>query len=77
MKLLLATIGLIIVTGCSSTKTYKLEGYEGPKAMPPMEVLQLQKQCIYSKMRPNVEFVQAKTDAGKTLVAVAVHCQPY
>ena len=71
-----ALIGLSIV-GCSSTPTYKMKGYTGPEAMDRNEVVQASKQCIYAKMRPNVEFLSARTDTGKVMVPVNVHCQAY
>jgi hypothetical protein len=71
-----ALIGFSIV-GCSSTPTYKMKGYTGPEAMDRNEVVQASKQCIYAKMRPNVEFLSARTDTGKVLVPVNVHCQAY
>jgi hypothetical protein len=75
--------------GCSSSKKseslstpqpviYKLKGYSGPEAMDKMEVVQAAKQCIYAKLRPNVEYVSVRTDTGsKVLVPVNVHCEPY
>ena len=71
-----AVLGFSIV-GCSSTPTYKMKGYTGPEAMDRNEVVQASKQCIYAKMRPNVEFLSARTDTGKVLVPVNVHCQAY
>jgi hypothetical protein len=80
MKAKLICIGLLFaVVGCSSTPTtYKLSGYKGPESMERTEVVQSSKQCIYAKMRPNVEYLAVKTDAGgKVLVPVNVHCEPY
>ena len=71
-----ALIGLGIV-GCSSTPTYKMKGYTGPEAMDRNEVVQASKQCIYAKMRPNVEYLSARSDSGKVMVPVNVHCQAY
>jgi len=78
---LVVLIGLGVV-GCSTTgehtaPTFKLKGYNGPEAMDRNEVVQASKQCLFAKMKPNVEFVSAKTDSGKVLVPVNVHCQPY
>jgi len=28
-------------------------------------------------MRPSVEYVTRKTDAGKVLIPINVHCEPY
>jgi hypothetical protein len=63
------------LTGCSSTP--KLSGYEGPQAMERVEVVQAQKDCIFAKLRPTVEYVVKKTDSGKVLVPVNVHCELY
>ena len=78
MKKIIAVslIGFAIV-GCSSTPTYKMKGYTGPEAMDRNEVVQASKQCIYAKMRPNVEYLSARTDSGKVMVPVNVHCQAY
>jgi len=78
MKKIIA-IGLIGfgIVGCSSAPTYKMKGYTGPEAMDRNEVVQASKQCIYAKMRPNVEYLSARTDSGKVMVPVNVHCQAY
>ena len=77
MKKLSLSILLLAMVGCSSVPTYKLTGYKGPEAMDRNEVVQSSKQCILAKMRPNVEYVSAKTDSGKVLVPINVHCEPY
>jgi hypothetical protein len=42
------------------------------------EAVQAAKQCVFAKMRPNVEYLSVKTDAGpKVMVPVNVHCEPY
>lgn len=71
-----ALIGFGVV-GCSSAPTYKMKGYTGPEAMDRNEVVQASKQCIYAKLRPNVEYLSARTNSGKVMVPVNVHCQPY
>jgi hypothetical protein len=76
-KVVLVVLVSIGIVGCSSTPSYKLKGYTGPEAMERNEVVQASKQCIYAKLRPNVEFVTAKTNSGKVMVPVNVHCQPY
>lgn len=78
MKRLLVIPLVLSVAACSSTQSYKLSGYKGPEAMERIEAVQASKQCIYAKMRPNVEYLAVKTDAGpKVLVPVNVHCEPY
>jgi hypothetical protein len=55
-----------------------LSGYKGPEAMDRNEAVQASKQCVFAKMRANVEYLSVKTDAGpKVLVPVNVHCEPY
>jgi hypothetical protein len=71
-----ALIGFGVV-GCSSAPVYKMKGYTGPEAMDRNEVVQASKQCIYAKLRPNVEYLSARTDTGKVMVPVNVHCQAY
>lgn len=76
MKRLMVVPIILLLTACGST--YKLSGYKGPEAMERNETVQASKQCIYAKMRPNVEYLAVKTDAGpKVLVPVNVHCEPY
>lgn len=78
-KLIIALFASIGLVGCSSSKppSYNLKGYEGPEAMQRNEVVQASKQCIYARLRPNVEYLAAKTDQGKVLVPINVHCEPY
>lgn len=65
----------VSLTGCSSVP--KLAGYEGPQAMSRVEVIQGQKECIMARLHPNVEYVYKKTDSGKVLVPINVHCEIY
>lgn len=77
-KLIFAVIVSAGLVGCATKPpTHKLKGYEGPEAMQRNEVVQASKQCIYARLRPNVEYLTAKTDSGKVLVPVNVHCEPY
>jgi hypothetical protein len=76
-KVVLVVLVSIGIVGCSSTPSYKLKGYTGPEAMERNEVVQASKQCIYARLRPNVEYVTAKTNSGKVMVPINVHCQPY
>ena len=55
MKRLLLIPLVLSVVACSSTPTYKLSGYKGPEAMDRNEAVQAAKQCVFAKMRPNVE----------------------
>ena len=60
------------------TPVYKLKGYDGPSAMANNEVVQASKQCLYAKLKPNVQYIAVRVDTGgKTLVPVDVHCESY
>ena len=69
--------GALSLAACSSAPTYKLKGYEGPEAMQSTEVVQASKQCIFAKMKPNVHYLNVKTDQGRVMVPVNVTCEPY
>lgn len=78
MKRLLVIPLVLSIVACSSAPTYKLSGYKGPEAMDRNEAVQAAKQCVFAKMRPNVEYLSVKTDAGpKVMVPVNVHCEPF
>jgi len=66
---------LLLLVGCSSTP--KLSGYEGPKALASLDVIKYNKACVGAGMKSNVEYVVKKTDSGKVLVPINVHCEPY
>jgi len=86
-KLLLSLLFVSSLAACSSNKSpddftkngqvYKLKGYDGPEAMQSTEVVQASKQCIYAKMKPNVHYLNVKTDQGRVMVPVNVTCEPY
>lgn len=78
MKKFLLVPVVLLFTACSSTPTYKLSGYKGPEAMDRNEAVQAAKQCVFAKMRPNVEYLSVRTNEGpKVMVPVNVHCEPY
>jgi hypothetical protein len=64
-----------MMTGCTSVP--KLSGYEGPQALATADVIKYNKDCTGAGMRPNVEYVVKRTDSGKVLVPINVHCEPY
>ena len=66
---------LLMMTGCTSVP--KLSGYEGPQALATADVIKYNKDCTGAGMRPNVEYVVKRTDSGKVLVPINVHCEPY
>jgi hypothetical protein len=80
MKALLIVPVILAMTACASSggppPVYKLKGYNGPEAMDSMEVIQQSKQCLFAKLRPNVNYLSVRTDQGKVLVPVAVNCEP-
>jgi hypothetical protein len=75
MKVQLALSALLFVTACSSAP--KLKEYEGPKALDHMDVIKQTKDCQDAGLKPNVEYLVQKTDHGKVLVPINVHCEPY
>ena len=64
-----------MLTGCTSVP--KLSGYEGPQALATADVIKYNKDCTGAGMRPNVEYVVKRTDSGKVLIPINVHCEPY
>ena len=66
---------LLMMVGCTSVP--KLSGYEGPQALATVDVIKYNKDCANAGMRPNVEYVVKRTDSGKVLVPINVHCEPY
>jgi hypothetical protein len=86
-KLLLSLLFVSGLAACSSAPkyandnispapVYKLRNYDGPEAMDGQLVVQLSKQCVFNKMRPNISYLAVRTDQGKTLVPVSVICEP-
>lgn len=73
----LSILCVLSLAACSSTPTYKLKGYEGPEALQRTEVVQAAKECIRARLKPNVEYVTQRSDAGKVMVPINVHCEPY
>jgi hypothetical protein len=86
IKLLLSLLVVSSVVGCASNKpddftkdgqVYKLNNYHGPEAMQQSEVVQASKQCLFAKMKPNVHYLNVKTDQGRVMVPVNVTCELY
>ena len=72
--------GIVVSLAACSTgapPVYKLKGYAGSEAMDNQEVVQASKQCLFNKLRPNVNYLSVRTDQGKTLVPVSVSCEPF
>jgi hypothetical protein len=79
MKVILSCALLMSLVACSTSAppVYKLKGYSGPEAMDNQEVVQASRQCLFNKLRPNVNYLSVRTDQGKTLVPVSVTCEPF
>jgi hypothetical protein len=71
-------IGLLSLTGCASTQ--KAEIPKVPEfdvhAMTRSEVVTAINECQSYGMKPFVEYLAQKTEYGKVLVPVNVHCNP-
>lgn len=66
--------GVLLLSACS---TYKLTGYNGPQALDRQDVIVASRECVHAKLKPRVEYVTQKTDAGRVYVPINVHCEPY
>ena len=82
MKVYVVLASSLLIGACSSTKPIDvkpipIKGYDGPEMMHRMEVIQASRQCIMSKMKPNTEYLVYKTEAGKVMLPVNVHCDAY
>lgn len=79
MKYLIAT-GLVALTGCASFQKEKAGIPKVPDfdvhAMTRSEVVTAINECESYGMKPFVEYLAQKTEYGKVLVPVNVHCNP-
>jgi hypothetical protein len=66
---------IVLLTGCAN-KPKIVEGAEKPEIMSRREVVRGVQECEDAGMKPYVEYLTQKTDYGKVLVAVNVHCDP-
>jgi len=70
------------LSGCASNpsqppKTFP-KGFTEPETMHRTEVIQAVRQCINAKMKPQIEYLPVKTDQGRVITPINVHCdQPY
>ena len=71
----IVVFGVLMLAACSSNP--KIADYEGPKALDRMDVIKGNKDCQDAGLKPNVEYVVQKTESGKVLVPINVHCEPY
>ena len=76
MKTKIVVVSLLLMfTGFTSVT--KLSGYEGHKELATSDVIKYNKDCTGAGMRPNGEYVVKRTDSGKVLIPINVHCEPY
>jgi hypothetical protein len=68
------------LSGCASNpqpKHYPREFTE-PTSMHRTEVIQAVRQCINAKMKPQIEYLPVKTEQGRVITPINVHCDnPY
>ena len=72
MKKLLV-VPLLCMTACANPK---IEGAEKVEALQRRDVIRAVTECEDAGMRPYVEYLTQKTEYGKVLVPVNVHCDP-
>jgi hypothetical protein len=66
------------LSGCASNPSqppnhYPKEFVE-PTSMHRTEVIQAVRECINAKLKPNIEYIPVKTDKGRVITPVNVHC---
>jgi hypothetical protein len=64
---------LVLLPACSHPV---VSGNEKIEKMERREVVRAANECEDYKMRPYVEYVTQRTEFGKVLVPIAVHCEP-
>ena len=71
-----ALISLVFLTACASkSEIAKVPEFE-VHAMSRSEVVTAINECESYEMKPFVEYITQKTEFGKVLVPVNVHCNP-
>jgi len=74
MKRLIYLTPLVLLTACGTTM---ISGYEGPKALDRLGVVQGARDCINNRMKPSVVYLSQKTEHGIVPVPVDVQCEVY
>jgi PBP1b-binding outer membrane lipoprotein LpoB len=79
MKYILAPVLIttVLTTGCASNPSQPVhypKGFKEPESMHRTEVIQATRQCINAKMKPNIEYLAVKTDQGRVITPINVHC---
>lgn len=76
MKKLLILIPAVLMTACASKPEFaKVPEFE-VHAMTRSEVVNAINECEAHDMKPFVEYLTQRTEYGKVLVPVNVHCNP-
>jgi uncharacterized lipoprotein YajG len=76
MKKLLILVPVVLMTACASNpQIAKVPDFE-VHAMTRSEVVNAINECESYDMKPFVEYLTQKTEYGKVLVPVNVHCNP-
>lgn len=66
----------VMMTGCATKQEIaKVPDFE-IRAMTRSEVVAAANECESNEMKPFVEYITQKTEYGKVLVPVNVHCNP-
>lgn len=83
MKYIMAPILIttVLASGCASNpsqpqlppKHYPRDFIE-PTSMHRTEVIQAVRECINAKLKPNIEYIPVKTEKGRVVTPVNVHC---
>ena len=75
MKKLIMLASLFLIACASKTEIAKVPEFE-IRAMTRSEVVTAINECESNEMKPFVEYLSQKTEFGKVLVPVNVHCNP-
>jgi hypothetical protein len=79
MKYIMAPvlISTLLASGCASNPHYP-KGFTEPTTMHRTEVIQAVRQCVNAKLKPQIEYLPVKTDQGRVITPINVHCDnPY
>jgi hypothetical protein len=79
MKYIMAPVLIttVLASGCASNssqpKHYPKE-FSEPTTMHRTEVIQAVRQCVNAKLKPQIEYLPVKTDQGRVITPINVHC---
>jgi hypothetical protein len=83
MKYIMAPILIttVLTSGCASNPSQPVhypKNFTEPETMHRTEVIQAVRQCITAKLKPQIEYLPVKTDQGRVITPINVHCDnPY